>query len=145
MAVDIGHMSIHNIDFVEFMPNLTYLILAHTQLQYIDPISTCKNLKFLELDWSPVRDLSPLTGCTGLEDLNLGKVYCSFDPITEMTWLKNLWVIECNAGVTYKMTQALPNTRVQGSGNATVASGWRNLPNYYDMRDALGMYYMSWS
>ena len=62
-----------------------------------------------------------------------------------MTWLKNLWVIECNAGVTYKMTQALPNTRVQGSGNATVASGWRNLPNYYAMRDALGMYYMSWS
>ena len=145
VAVDIGHMSIHNIDFVEFMPNLTYLILAHTQLQYIDPISTCKNLKFLELDWSPVRDLSPLTGCTGLEDLNLGKVYCSFDPITKMTWLKNLWVIECNAGVTYKMTQALPNTRVQGAGNATVASGWRNLPNYYDMRDALGMYYMSWS
>lgn len=144
VAVDIGHMSIHNIDFVKFMPNLTYLILAHTQLQYIDPISTCKNLKFLELDWSPIRDLSPLTGCTGLEDLNLGKVYCSFDPITKMTWLKNLWVIECNSGVSYQMAQALPNTKVQGAGNATVASGWRNLPNYYAMRDALGMYYMSW-
>ena len=144
VAVDIGHMSIHNIDFVEFMPNLTYLILAHTQLQYIEPISTCKKLKFLELDWAPLRDLSPLTGCTGLEDLNLGMTYANFDPIQEMTWLKNLWVIECNSGVSYQMSQALPNTKVQGAGNATVASGWRNLPNYYAMRDALGMYYMSW-
>ena len=58
--------------------------------------------------------------------------------------LKNLWVIECNSGVSYQMAQALPNTKVQGAGNATVASGWRNLPNYYAMRDALGMYYMSW-
>lgn len=144
VCIDIGHMSIHNIDFVEYMPNLTYLILAHTQLQYIDPISSCKNLKFLELDWSPVRDLSPLVGCTALEDLNLGNTFADFEPIKQMTWLKNLWVISCSTGTAYSMSQALPNTTVQGSGNATVASGWRNLPNYYAMRDALGMHYMSW-
>jgi len=144
VCIDIGHMSIHNIDFVEFMPNLTYLILAHTQLNYIDPISNCKNLKFLELDWSPVRDLSPLVGCTALEDLNLGNTFASFEPIKQMTWLKNLWVIDCSGGTAYKMSQALPETRVQGSGSATVDSGWRDLPNYYAMRDVLGMHYMSW-
>ena len=32
VCIDIGHMSIHNIDFVEFMPDLEYLILAHSQL-----------------------------------------------------------------------------------------------------------------
>lgn len=144
LCIDIGHMSIHNIDFVKYMPNLTYLILAHTQLNYIDPISTCKNLKFLELDWSPLRDLSPLVGCTALEDLNLGNTFASFEPIKQMTWLKNLWVINCSGGVTYQMSQALPDTKVQGSGNATVDSGWRNLPNYYAMRDVLGMHYMSW-
>ena len=144
VCIDIGHMSIRNIDFVEYMPELTYLILAHTQLTDIRPISSCKKLKFLELDWSPVRDLSPLTGCTALEDLNLGNTYADFSPITEMTWLKNLWVIGCSSGTAYKMSQALPDTKVQGAGNATVASGWRDLPNYYDMRDLLGMRYMSW-
>ena len=144
VCIDIGHMSIHNIDFVEYMPDLEYLILAHTQLTDISPISSCKKLKFLELDWSPVQDLSPLTGCTALEDLNLGNTYASFEPIKEMTWLKNLWVIGCNSGTAYKMSQALPDTKVQGAGDATVASGWRSLPNYYDMRDLLGMHYMSW-
>lgn len=144
VCIDIGHMSIHNIDFVEFMPNLTYLVLAHTQLQYIEPIRTCKNLKFLELDWSPIKDLSPLVDCTALEDLNLGNTFADFTPIESMTWLKNLWVIHCKDGTAYRMSQALPDTKVQGAGDATVASGWRNLANYYAMRDKLGMYYMSW-
>lgn len=144
VCIDIGHMSIHNIDFVEYMPDLTYLILAHTQLQYIEPIRHCKNLKFLELDWAPIRDLSPLVECTALEDLNLGNTFASFEPVKKMTWLKNLWVIDCSSGTAYKMSQALPNTKVVGSGSATVDSGWRDLPNYYDMRDALGMHYMSW-
>ena len=144
ICIDIGHMSIHNIEFVEFMPNLQYLILAHTQLQYIEPISTCKNLKFLELDWSPVRDLTPLQGCTALEDLNLGKVYADFTPIGEMSWLKNLWMVECSTAARYQMTQALPDTKVMVTGAATVANGWRDLENYYAMRDLLGMHYMSW-
>lgn len=144
VCIDIGHMSIHDIEFVKYMPNLEYLILAHTQVQYIEPISTCKKLKFLELDWSPVRDLTPLKGCTALEDLNLGKTYADFEPVGEMTWLKNLWMVNCSAGARYRMTQALPDTRVMVTGSATVANGWRNLDNYYKMRDLLGMYYMSW-
>ncbi len=144
VCIDIGHMSIHNIDFVEYMPNLTYLVLAHTQLQAIEPIRSCKNLKFLELDWSPIQDLSPLADCTALEDLNLGNTFADFTPIESMTWLKNLWVIHCKSGTAYRLSQALPDTKVQGAGDATVASGWRDLPNYYAMRDELGMYYMSW-
>jgi len=144
VCIDIGHMSIHNIDFVEFMPNLEYLILAHTQLQYIEPIRHCKKLKFLELDWAPLKDLSPLKECTALEDLNLGKVYADFAPIGEMTWLKNLWMVECSTRARYEMTQALPDTRVMVTGAATVANGWRDLDNYYAMRDLLEMHYMSW-
>jgi len=144
VVIDIGHMSIHNIDFVEFMPNLEYLILAHTQLNYIEPIRHCKKLKFLELDWSPIRDLSPLKDCTALEDVNLGKIFADFAPIGEMTWLKNLWMVGCSSGARYRMTEALPNTKVMVTGAATVANGWRDLDNYYKMRDLLGMHYMSW-
>ena len=137
-------MSIHNIDFVEFMPDLEYLILAHSQLNYIDPIRHCKKLKFLELDWSPLKDLSPLVECTALEDLNLGNTFADFTPIQEMTWLKNLWMIDCSTSARYAMTQALPDTKVMVTGAATVANGWRDLDNYYAMRDLLGMHYMSW-
>lgn len=144
VCIDIGHMSIHNIDFVEFMPDLEYLILAHSQLNYIDPIRHCKKLKFLELDWSPLKDLSPLVECTALEDLNLGNTFADFAPIKKMTWLKNLWMIDCSTRARYEMTQALPDTRVMVTGAATVANGWRDLDNYYAMRDLLGMHYMSW-
>ena len=144
VCIDIGHMSIHNIDFVKYMPNLEFLILAHTQVQYIEPISTCKKLKFLELDWSPLKDLTPLKECTALEDLNLGNTFADFAPVAEMTWLKNLWMIDCSTRARYEMTEALPNTKVMVTGAATVANGWRDLDNYYEMRDLLGMHYMSW-
>ena len=144
VCIDIGHMSISNVDFLEFMPDLEYLILAHTQVQHIEPIQNCKKLKFLELDWSPIKDLSPLVECTALEDLNLGNTYADFEPIGTMTWLNNLWMIGCSSGAKYRMTQALPDTKVMISGSATVANGWRNLDTYYDMRDLLGMEYMSW-
>ena len=144
IAVDVGHMGVKDVSFVEYMPNLKYLILAHTEVQDITPLSTCKNLVFLELDWSPVRDFSPLVGCTALEDLNIGNTGADVTPIGQMTWLKNLWMIFRGGGSAWQMTQALPNTHVVASGNATVSSGWRRLPNYYAMRDALNMYYMEW-
>lgn len=143
IAIDLGHMSIKDISFVSYMPNLKYLILAHTSVRDISPISNCKNLVFLELDWSPIADYTPLQGCTALEDLNIGKYGADVTPICEMTWLKNIWVI-FRPGAYSKLAHALPNTKVVGTGNATVAGGWRDLPNYFAMRDALGMYYMSW-
>jgi len=144
IALDLGHMAIKNIDFVQYMPNLQYLVLAHTQLQRVEPLSSCKNLKFLELDWSPIRDYTPLKECTSLEDLNLGNTYADFAPVQEMTWLKNLWMIGCSAGARNRVPQSLPETQVMVSGSATVANGWRELPNYYAMRDTLGMFYMEW-
>ena len=144
ICIDIGHMSISKIDFVEYMPNLQYLILAHTQVQYIEPIRSCQRLKFLELDWSPIKDYTPLVDCKALEDLNLGNTYADFEPVGTMTWLDNLWMIGCSTGARYRMTQALPQTKVMVTGAATVANGWRDLENYYAMRDLLGMRYMDW-
>lgn len=143
IAIDVGHMGVKDISFVAYMPNLKYLILAHTEVSDITPISNCKNLIFLELDWSPISDYTPLLGCTALEDLNIGKYGADVTPICQMTWLKNVWCV-FRPGAAAKIAQALPDTHVVGSGNATVSSGWRNLPNYYAMRDALNMYYMKW-
>ena len=144
VCLDVGHMTLTDISFVEYMPNLKYLILAWTEVQYIEPIRTCKNLVFLELDNSCIRDISPLVDCTALEDLNLGNTWCDITPVTKMPWLKNVYMIlRGNAGV---VGMALPDTRVVTSNDpeaATVGYGWRRLPNYYAMRDCLHVPYMN--
>ena len=40
------------------------------------------------------------------------------------------------------VTEALPNTRLVLAEPTPEGEGWRNLPNYYAMRDLLGMPYM---
>lgn len=144
VSMDVGHMSIKHVEWAAYMPNLEYLVLAHTDVRSIEPLRNCRKLKFLELDWSASKDLSPLLDCTALEDLNLGNTSGDFSPIEEMTWLKNLWMVGCSSGAVYRISQALTETKIVSTGSATVAGGWRDLPNYYAMRDALGMYYMSW-
>lgn len=141
-CVDLGHMTIRSIEWAAYMPDLTYLVLAHTDVRSIEPIRNCKKLKFLEVDWSAVPDYSPLVDCTALEDLNLGNTNRDFTPIGEMTWLKNLWMVGCSDGAVYRLKQAMPNTKIYSGGIITVGGGWRQLPNYYAMRDTMNMYYM---
>lgn len=143
VCLDVGHMTLTDISFVEYMPNLKYLILAWTEVKYIEPIRTCKNLVFLELDNSTIRDLSPLVDCTALEDLNLGNTFCDVTPILEMTWLKNVYFILGSPASAYKVSQAIPTAHVVATGTATVGGGWRRLPNYYAMRDCLHAPYMN--
>jgi hypothetical protein len=142
ICIDLGHMVIYDISFVESMPNLQYLVLAHTTVTDIGPLATCKNLKFLELDHTGITDYAPLLGCTGLEDLNLGKTYGDEDIIAQMTWLKNLWWNGRGYSLKVKMSEVLPDTHKEFNGKLTVSNGWRKLPNYYAMRDILGMEYM---
>ena len=61
-----------------------------------------------------------------------------------MTWLKHLW-LPANKGVTgaekRALVAALPNTVVEYRGTGSTGYGWREIPNYYAMRDLLGMSY----
>lgn len=143
ISVDVGHLGVSDVSWVATLTNLEYLILAHTSVQYIDGIENCKKLKFLELDWSGIRTLDPLKGCTALEDLNIGNTWPDVSALKEMPWLKNIYMIFGSGKDAYELAQALPDTRVVASGDRTVGSGWRTLPNYYAMRDALHAEYMS--
>jgi len=142
VCIDIGHMAVKDLSFVEYMPHLKYLILAHTTVLDLTPLSTCKELVFLELDWTGVRDYEPLLGCTALQDLNLGLTYGDAEIIAQMTWLKNLWWKGAGYNRMLILQEGLPNTHLELNPSYTVANGWRNLQNYYDMRDMLGMRYM---
>lgn len=144
VCVDVGHMTFKDVSFVEKMPHLKYLILNFTSVKDITPLSSCKELVFLELDHSWVTDYSPLLGCTALEDLNLGDTYGDPEPIAQMTWLKNLWWVGRSVSVKTYLEQTLTDTYLLFRPNTkqTTSFGWRKLPNYYAMRDLLGMYYM---
>jgi len=163
ICVDVGHMSVHNCEWAGYMPNLKYLILAHTQVSDLSGIENCKNLLFLELDWSIVKDFTPLLGCTALEDLNISKTFADIEPILQMDWLKHLWATERGEATQYKLNQAFgvieeetegdaeadgetepaepeePKTMLYLNGDFTTGGIWRQLPNYYAMREVLGM------
>lgn len=149
-CIDLGHCWISNCEWAREMPNLRYLVLADTYVKDLSPLSGLKKLTYLELFVTPVRDYSPLLGCTGLEDLNLGYTYGDPTPIAQMTWLKNLWW----GGIHYvpwvkgqspaaMLQHGLPDTTVTLYAGSSTGMGWRNLPHYYEMRDRIGMYYMS--
>ncbi len=147
ICVDVGHHPLTDISFVRYMPHLKYLILTETQVQDISALQNATELVFLELTFGIVRDYSPLLGCTALEDLNMDKLWYHADvePLYHMTWLKTLFWEGCSSAVQVRLAEALPNTRLDYTGTTTnsVNTGWRNLQNYYDMRDILGMYYMN--
>ena len=141
ICIDLGHRYIHWIDFVTYMPHLKYFIVTDTRVVDITPISTCKELVYLEIDMTHIKDYEPLLGCTALEDLNLGLTKGDPEIIGQMTGLKHLW---WGGGKKYaaELKEKLPNTYIRLAGRA-VGDDWRKTQNYYDMRDALGMYYMN--
>lgn len=143
ICIDIGHKPVQTIEWVENMPNLKYMILTDTPVRTIEPLRHCKELIYLEIDYTIISDYSPLLECTKLEDLNLGKTHGDITPITQMTWLKNLWWMDLAWDKRDVVQEALPNTHCQFEMGKTSGAGWRELQNYYDMRDILGMYYMS--
>lgn len=144
ICMDVGHFTFKSIEFVQFMPHLKYLVLTLTDVRDLTPISNCKELVFLELGHTGIRDYSPLIGCTALEDLNLGQTYGDPEPLKQMPWLKNIWWVSRSMSVMQELAPYLPNTNMvfRPESKDTTSFGWRQLPNYYAMRDMLEMPYM---
>lgn len=141
VSMDIGHMHITELDFLEYMPDLKYLVLFSQSMSDISPLSKCKNLVYLELSMcDQISDYSPLLDCTALEDLNVEQSAGDITQLFEMTWLKNLWLGDCGIELYQTAREAMPDTNVVYSGSAD--NNWRTVPNYYKMRDALLMFYM---
>lgn len=146
LCVDLGHMPIRSLEWVKGMPHLKYLIVADGPLLYIDPLSTCKELVYLELFETKISDFTPLLGCTALQDLNVADTNGDVMVFAQMPWLKNLW-INLN-GVTQAehdaLQEALPNTHIESKHGWATGAGWRQLENYFGMRDLLEMPYNRW-
>lgn len=142
IALDLGHHAIRTTEFLRYMPNLKYLVLTDTQVLTITDIEYCKELIFLEVDWNCVRDLGNIQECTKLEDLSICDGLVDPEVVKQLTWLKHLRWDHRGAGTLADIDAALPDTIVTSESYGAGAFYWRNLQNYYDSRDVLGMYYM---
>lgn len=145
VCLDLGHQYIAKCDFAAYMPHLKYLIVADTGLNDITPLTGLQELIYLEMFLTEVKDYTPLTTLTALEDLNMCYTKGKPDAICQMTWLKRLWW--SGSGMSQAQADALlaalPDTQIVLRTFSSTGVGWRQHPNYYDMRDCLGMPYMS--
>lgn len=146
VCIDIGHsLSVTDCEWAAYMPNLKYLILAETGVKDLTPLSGLKNLVFLEIFLSQVNDYTPLLGCTALEDLNLCYTKGDLGVLSQMTWLKRLWIGRAHMDVwehKAELAEKLPNCEINTDVIFSTGQGWRQNKNYFDMRDVLGMFYM---
>lgn len=145
ICMDMGHMGITECSFLYYMPNMQYLLLADTELKDYTPIGSLKELKYLELFIAKDSDVSPLARCEKLEDINLCYTFIdNLNVLKDLPNLKNLWLIGAhyNPNHLVELQEARPDVNICITGSSSTGSGWRELPNYYAQRDALGMYYM---
>ena len=151
IAVDIGHTRATDCEFLWYMPNVKYLILADTGITDITPVGNLKELIYLELFNLKINDYSPLLNCTKLQDLNIGTTYADPEPLSKMTWLHNLqWHRSDQNPETkedvLKLPEQLPDTNVvlfPKKKARNIGGPWRYLPNYYVFRDIIGATYFN--
>ena len=149
VALDMGHMSIHDLSFVEYMPHLTYLIIAECPILDISPLAACKELKYLEMFHTDISDISPLLECPEMESLNLCYTAISqknaYETLMNIPKLGRLWYCHCplNAKQREELQAAHPDCILfLIEGGEPSGGSWRYDQRYYDMRDALHMPYM---
>lgn len=93
-ALDVGHMFIQSLDFLEECSKLKILIAADCSLKDISPIACQTDLEYVELFKNYITDISPLAELTNLRDLNIG--YCQItdlSPLYDLPNLERVWLM----------------------------------------------------
>lgn len=145
VCIDLGHMDVWSCEWAAYMPELKYLLLADTKVSDLTPLTGLKKLIYLELFLTRVTDLTPLESCTALQDINLCYTYGDPVPLTRMPWLQTIWWSGHWSASSYahQFRQNNPEIRLEFNSLSSTGNGWRELKNYYDMRDLLGVHYMT--
>lgn len=154
IAVDLGHMHLYgDTYFLTQMPHLQYLILSSAGPNPIPELGTLKELRFLELGKASFTDITMLSECTSLTDIDLMYKRIKSDEVAEadvqtlckMTWLKRLYLggNMYNEEQMQRLYDSLPNTQIVIHNSPEWEKNrWREAEIYFEMRDALHMYYI---
>ena len=147
VALDLGHMFFRDLDFLEGLTQLRWLILVEERFHDISVLATLENLEYLELFNNTIDDISPLLSCRSLRHLNVGYTR-GYDPgpLAEMVWLDRLWYPGNRLGKEGcdALAAALPDTICylpSYDADGSTGGGWRTHEAYYEMRNAFGMFY----
>lgn len=148
VCLDLGHYSITNCDFVACMPHLKYLLLADTRITDLSPLEGLEELVYLEIFMTDVTDYTPLLTLPNLECLNLCYTAGQVEVIAQLTWVDYIrWIAftkDVSAEEREYLKECLPDTLLElGGGGSSTGGNWRTQQHYYDMRDLLGMSYMT--
>lgn len=154
VAMDFGHYAVTDTSYLEYMPNLKYLLYFECPgLTDLSDVGKCTNLVYLELGQSRFIDFWPLTNLTNLKDLNVCRMpffdylhigeFGDITPFLQMTWLDRLWIAGNSLGKERRelLSEALSDTTLLFFSTGATNFGWRHSPQYYQQRDILEMPY----
>ena len=144
-ALDLGHMRMTDISFLQYMPKLRFLVLSDVVCQDYSYLADLTELVFLEMFRSQIHDVGLLLNLKKLEDLNISWTRLDNpELLKEMTWLKRLWATAngMSRAQFSELQAALPDTKLCTTAEHPTGGGWRQSDRYFEMRDVLGMYYM---
>ena len=155
VGIDLGHMHLFgDTSFFYGMPHLKYLIISNGAHSEIPELAACKELVWIEAHKTSLREIDFLLELPALRHLNLAYIKIpneeyrqkDLDILKQLTWLERLWL----GGNMFRPAQlealqeALPNTYIKVVyGEDTLEGGWRKAEEYFKMRDAMHMYYMT--
>lgn len=145
VCLDFGHMNITDISFVQYMPNLEFLIIGATKVTDLSPLAGAQKLKYLEAFYSGVEDISALAECPALEDVNIchNKI-TDFTPLLGLEKLQHIWIAghKISDEMKAQLEAAHPDAIIVYQLEGSTGGGWRKIPNYYAQRDLMGMFYL---
>lgn len=148
-CLDLGHHNIANCDFVAYMPHMKYLLLGDTGITDLSPLEGLEELVYLEIFMTYVTDYTPLLSLPSLESLNLCYSYGQVDVVAQLTWVDYIrWITTDTHKLRWSemeyLQESLPDTYLElGTHQSSTGGQWRLHQHYYDMRDMLGMHYMT--
>ena len=146
LALDVGHNTIKNLDFLTSCNKLKILIAIGARITDLTPIACQTDLEYLELFMNEITDISPLANLVNLRDVNLAfNDIADLSPLYELPHLERVWLM-MNKRITddeiARLRAHQPNceivTRSYGStGNVMLEDGtqipgtsWRHHPHY---------------
>lgn len=145
VCLDLGHMKIRDISFLQYMPKMQYLVLVDMPCRDFSVLANLTELVYLELFNVQFTQHEVLLKLSKLEDLNIGSTPTrDTEVLQQMTWLKRLWIPRTRlSSAQYKeLAAALPDTQIVYYAQHSTDKNWRDNENYRKMRDLLDMFYM---
>lgn len=131
-ALDIGHNSVTDLDFLYDLPDLRVLIVACNMITDITPVAALKNLEYVELFKNKITDISPLRDLDHLLDVNICFNRISdWSPLYNLPNLMRLWLYSSQkinakppADVVQTLRELYPRAEIDSSHYSTMGT-WR--------------------